>query len=49
MKGYTIHSFGYGKYHDENLMMDIAKMGNGNFYYIEQLNTVDEAFANVLG
>ena len=32
---YTIHTFGFGKDHDSKLMTDIARLKNGNFYYIE--------------
>jgi hypothetical protein len=45
---FTIHTFGFGKDHDSKLMTDIAKLKNGNFYYIEQVNKVDECFIDAL-
>ena len=30
----TIHSFGFGDDHDPVLMDDIAKLNDGNFYYV---------------
>ena len=30
-------------------MSSIADLKDGNFYYIEQLNTIDEVFADAMG
>lgn len=46
---YTIHTFGYGKNHDAQLLNSISDLKNGGFYYIEQFNNISEAFANCLG
>jgi len=31
------------------MMQAISKLKDGNFYFIEQLDTVDECFVNALG
>ena len=46
---FTIHSFGYGSDHDPNLMSTIAKYKDGNFYFVEKLETVDECFVDAIG
>ena len=46
---FTIHTFGYGKDHDPKLMSSIAKLKDGNFYFIEKLKTVDECFVDAIG
>ena len=46
---FTIHSFGYGNDHDPELMSTIAKYKDGNFYFVEELETVEECFADALG
>ncbi|CAD8141053.1 unnamed protein product [Paramecium octaurelia] len=45
----TIHSFGYGSDHDADLMSKICKVGQGSFYYIENVKLLDEFFADALG
>jgi len=45
----TIHTFGFGNDHDPLLMNDIANLRDGSFYFIEKLDTVDEAFVDCLG
>jgi len=45
----TIHTFGFGNDHDPLLMNDIANLRDGNFYFIEKLDTIDEAFVDCLG
>jgi len=45
----TINTFGFGSDHDPKLMSDIADLRDGNFYFVEQLDTVDEAFVDCLG
>lgn len=32
---FSIHSFGFGSYHDENLMTKICKLKDGCFYFIK--------------
>ena len=45
----TLNTFGFGKDHDPQLMNDLADLRDGNFYFIEELDTVDEAFVDCLG
>jgi len=45
----TINTFGFGRDHDPQLMSDIAGFRDGNFYFVEKLDTVDEAFVDCLG
>lgn len=42
-------SFGFGRDHDADLMDKIASVKDGNFYFIERLETIDEAFVSALG
>lgn len=44
-----IHTFGFGLDHDAKLMADIADLRDGNFYFIEQLEMIDETFVDCLG
>ena len=46
---FTISCFGFGDDHDEDLLLHISNLRDGNFYYIKHLNTVDEAFADAFG
>ena len=46
---FSIHSFGFGRDHDEDLMTNIARVMDGNFIYIEDFTTLDEAFCSALG
>ncbi len=46
---YSIHTFGYGKDHDPVLMTNIADMGDGNFYFIDKLDILDDCFVDCLG
>lgn len=46
---YTINSFGFGAGHDPVLMNEICKFKDGNFYYVENIDTVDEMFIDALG
>ena len=45
----TVNTFGFGNDHDPQLMTEIADLRDGNFYFIKELNTVDEAFIDCLG
>ena len=45
----TISTFGFGSDHDPQLMTEIADLRHGNFYFVKELNTVDEAFIDCLG
>ncbi len=44
-----IHTFGFGRDHDPQLMTDIADITDGSFYFINQLDNIDEAFVECLG
>jgi len=46
---YSINSFGFGKGHNPVLMNDICKVKDGNFYFVEHVETVDEMFIDALG
>lgn len=46
---FSIHSFGFGNDHDEDLMNKICLLKDGSFYFIKELSTLDEAFCNALG
>jgi uncharacterized protein YegL len=46
---YTIHAFGYGDDHDSELMSGISDLRDGNFYYIQVLDKIDECFVECLG
>ena len=44
----SINTFGFGDDHDPKLMGNISDLKDGNFYYIDKLDTVDEAFGDCL-
>lgn len=46
---FTIHTFGFGDDHDSKLLSDIAKFRGGNFYYIQDLEKINECFVNAFG
>ena len=46
---FTINSFGFGQDHDPILMSSISKLKDGNFYFIQELKTLVEYFADALG
>jgi len=45
----TIHTFGYGGDHNEELLSKISQEGNGMYYYIENSDSIGKAYANCLG
>ena len=45
----TINTFGFGSDHDPQLMNDIAALRDGSFYFVDKLDTIDEAFVDCLG
>ena len=49
MGSFSLHSFGFGADHDEFLMSKICASKDGNFYYIDKLDTLDVAFCNAFG
>jgi hypothetical protein len=46
---FTINSFGFGEDHDPRLMTGISNLKDGNFYFIQKLDTLDECFVDALG
>lgn len=46
---YRINSFGFGDGHDEKILAAISSFKNGNFYYIKNIQIVDECFIECLG
>jgi len=45
----SINTFGFGNDHDSQLMTQIANLREGGFYFIDQIDTIDEAFVDRLG
>ena len=48
-KEYSIHCFGYGSDHDATLLNAISDSKSGGFYFIDQFESIAQAFANCLG
>lgn len=48
-ESFTVHSFGFGKDHDADLMRDIAKTRGGNFYFVDDLKTIEDCFLDAMG
>lgn len=46
---YTLHSFGFGADHDEDLMTKLSQLKDGTFYFVKDPSLLDEAFSNALG
>ena len=46
---FTLHSFGYGDYHDALLMSDISKIRDGSYFYIQKLLDVQDAYVKIYG
>ena len=46
---FTINTFGYGTDYDPKLMSFISNLKDGNFYFIERLNSLDECFVDCIG
>ena len=45
---FTVNTFGFGDDHDPEIMRNLAVIKDGNFYYIEKLDIVDESFVGAL-
>jgi len=45
---FTLHTFGYGKDHDEDLLEQISQKGNGKFYYVHDIELVSDNFVDCL-
>ena len=46
---FKMHTFGYGADHDSAIMNLMAELTRGNFYYIENVTSVTDAFSNCMG
>ena len=46
---FSIHSFGLGSDHDEELMNSICQLRRGEYYFINQVSEISRAFCNVFG
>ena len=46
---FTLHSFGYGNYHDANLMYEVSLIKDGGYFFIKRLSSVQDAFLKIYG
>ena len=46
---FTTHSFGYGQYHDANLMSSISKVRDGSYFFLKEYTEVKAAFIQIYG
>ena len=46
---FTLNSFGFGDYHDYQLMNDIALIRPGSYFYIQKLKDVNDAYLKIYG
>jgi len=52
LEGYPpikLHTFGFGPDHDAALLQRLAEIGGGNFYFIDDDDSVPTAFADAIG
>lgn len=45
---FTIETFGFGVDHDPKIMEKIAELCDGNFYFIEDVNKINECFLDAV-
>eukprot|EP01006_Ploeotia_vitrea_P040417 TRINITY_DN66425_c10_g11_i1.p1 TRINITY_DN66425_c10_g11~~TRINITY_DN66425_c10_g11_i1.p1 ORF type:complete len:510 (-),score=99.92 TRINITY_DN66425_c10_g11_i1:226-1560(-) len=45
----SVHTFGYGTSHNAELLRNIAEVGHGMYYYVENAEQIGEAFVECLG
>eukprot|EP01006_Ploeotia_vitrea_P047316 TRINITY_DN67113_c0_g1_i1.p1 TRINITY_DN67113_c0_g1~~TRINITY_DN67113_c0_g1_i1.p1 ORF type:complete len:642 (+),score=149.79 TRINITY_DN67113_c0_g1_i1:96-2021(+) len=45
----SVHTFGYGSSHNEELLRNIAEVGHGMYYFVEDAEQIGEAFVECLG
>ncbi|CAK4076955.1 unnamed protein product [Aphanomyces euteiches] len=45
----SVHTFGYGSDHDATLLGQLADIGRGSYYFVQNVDGVALAFANCLG
>jgi len=48
-KGVSLSTFGFGTDHNPELLQSMAQAGSGNYYYIENADQINTAFAQELG
>lgn len=46
--GVILNSFGYGNLHDAELMRSVARMGGGNFYFVDEIGRIQEFFIDAI-
>ena len=46
---FTLHTFGYGDYHDAELMYKLSLIRDGGYFYISKLIAVQDAFVKIYG
>ena len=46
---FTTHAFGYGNYHDSDLMSGISKIRDGGFFFIQEFAQIKTAFIQIYG
>jgi len=44
----SINTFGFGDDHDPKLMGNISNLKDGNFYYVDKIETIDQCFGDCL-
>jgi len=45
----TVHTFGFGSDHDVNMLKAISDKGNGVYFFIENKDSIADAFADCIG
>ena len=46
---FTLHTLGYGRDHDPDLMWELAKVKGGSFLYVEKLKAVQDFYFTIYG
>ena len=46
---FTLHTVGYGDYHDAELMHDLSIIKDGGYFYIKRLSMVQDVFLEIYG
>ncbi|CAD8127191.1 unnamed protein product [Paramecium sonneborni] len=46
---FSIHCFGFGRDNDTNMMTSICNLKNGSFYFVQEIDLLDEFFADAFG
>ncbi|CAD8095474.1 unnamed protein product [Paramecium primaurelia] len=46
---FTLHTFGFGKDNDAKMMTSISNLKEGSFYFVQEINLLDEFFVDALG